>query len=98
MGGFLSHFLGKRLEKAGGACGSRIRERGVIIASGLTAGGALGGVAGAACRLIPGFTEDWIRTPFYGSEAVSQYASAALFICLCAYLWYGSLDRPKETE
>ena len=39
----------------------RIRERGVIIASGLMAGGALGGVLGAACRLIPGFTEDWIK-------------------------------------
>jgi putative OPT family oligopeptide transporter len=96
VGGFLAHFLGKRSEKAGGARGSRIRERGVIIASGLMAGGALGGVLGAACRLIPGFTEDWVRTPFYGNEAVSQYVSAALFICLCVYLWYGSLHRQKE--
>ena len=96
VGGFLAHFLGKRSEKAGGARGSRIRERGVIIASGLMAGGALGGVLGAACRLIPSFTEDWVRTPFYGNEAVSQYVSAALFICLCVYLWYGSLHRQKE--
>jgi hypothetical protein len=28
---------------------------------------------------------------------VSQSISAALFICLCAYLWYGSLHQPKET-
>ena len=96
VGGFLAHFLGKRSEKAGGARGSRIRERGVIIASGLMAGGALGGVLGAACRLIPSFTEDWVKTPFYGNEAVSQYVSAALFICLCVYLWYGSLHRQKE--
>ena len=96
VGGFLAHFLGKRSEKAGGARGSRIRERGVIIASGLMAGGALGGVLGAACRLIPGFTEDWIRTPFYGNEVASQTISAALFICLCVYLWYGSLHRQKE--
>jgi putative OPT family oligopeptide transporter len=98
VGGFLAHFLGKRSEKAGGERGSRIRERGVIIASGLMAGGALGGVLGAASRLIPGFTEDWVRTPFYANEAVSQCTSAALFICLCAYLWYGSLHRPKETK
>jgi uncharacterized oligopeptide transporter (OPT) family protein len=96
VGGFLAHFLGKRSEKADGARGSRIRERGVIIASGLMAGGALGGVLGAACRVIPGFTEDWIRTPFYGNEAVSQTVSAILFICLCAYLWYCSLRQREE--
>lgn len=97
VGGFLAHFR-QRSEKAGGARGSRIRERGVIIASGLMAGGALGGVLGAACRLIPGFTEDWIKTPFYGNEVVSQSISATLFIFMCAYLWYGSLDRSKETK
>ena len=53
VGGFLSHFLNKRSEKTGGAHGKRIRERGVIIASGLMAGGALGGVLGAAMRLFP---------------------------------------------
>jgi putative OPT family oligopeptide transporter len=98
VGGFLAHFLGKRAEKAGGAPGARIRERGVIIASGLMAGGALGGVLGAACRLIPGFTEDWIRTPFYGNDVISQYVSAALFISLCIYLWYGSLHRQEESK
>jgi putative OPT family oligopeptide transporter len=97
VGGFLAHFLGKRSEKADSERGSRIRERGVIIASGLMAGGALGGVAGAACRLIPSFTEDWIKTPFYANDVVSQTVSAALFIGLCAYLWYGSLHQPKET-
>ena len=97
VGGFLAHFLGRRSEKAGGERGSRIRERGVIIASGLMAGGALGGVAGAACRLIPSFTEDWIKTPFYANDVVSQTISAALFICLCAYLWYGSL-RPLPSR
>ena len=60
VGGVLAHFLGKRSEKLGGARGNSIRERGVIIASGLMAGGALGGVFGAACRLIPRFSEDWI--------------------------------------
>ena len=55
MGGFLSHLLNKRSERAGGAHGKGIRERGVIIASGLMAGGALGGVFGAALRLIPGY-------------------------------------------
>ena len=98
VGGFLAHFLGKRSEKAGGAHGSSIRERGVIIASGLMAGGALGGVLGAAGRLLPGFTEEWIQTPFYTNEMVSQTISALLFICLCLYLWYGSLQQPKETK
>jgi putative OPT family oligopeptide transporter len=88
VGGFLSHFLAKR--------GSSARERGVIIASGLMAGGALGGVLGASFRLLPHFTEDWIRTPFYGDEAVSQIVSAVLFVCLAGYVWWGSLRHKEE--
>jgi uncharacterized oligopeptide transporter (OPT) family protein len=95
VGGFLAHYLGKRSDREGGERGAGIRERGVIIASGLMAGGALGGVFGAACRLIQGYSEDWIRTPFYGSEVASQLISAALFVALCVYLWFGSL-RHKE--
>jgi putative OPT family oligopeptide transporter len=79
VGGVLSHFLGKRP--------GAVRERGVIIASGLMAGGALGGVFGAACRLIPSFSEDWVHTSFYGNDAVSQSVSAVLFLGLCVYVW-----------
>jgi putative OPT family oligopeptide transporter len=96
VGGFLAHYLGKRAEREGGERGAGIRERGVIIASGLMAGGALGGVFGAACRLIKGYSEDWIRTPFYGNEVVSQSISAALFVALCVYLWFGSLRRKEN--
>src|SRR6476620_5279048 len=85
VGGVLVHYLNKR--------GASTRERGVIIASGLMAGGALGGVIGAACRLIPGYTEEWIRTPFYSNEPVSQTISAVLFIGLCAYVWYRSQTK-----
>jgi putative OPT family oligopeptide transporter len=98
VGGIISYFVGRRSERLGGARGSSIRERGVIIASGLMAGGALGGVFGAGCRLIPGFSEDWIRTPFYGNEMASQLVSTILFGGLCAYLWWGSNRRVKETE
>lgn len=63
-----------------------MRERGVIIASGLMAGGAPGGVFGAGCRLIPGFSEDWIRPRFYGSEPLPQTVSALLFAGLCGYI------------
>ncbi len=97
VGGFLSHFLTRRSERTGGEAGARIRERGVIIASGLMAGGALGGVLGAALRLAPGFTEDWVRTPFYGNNTISQIVSAALFTALCLYVWFSSIkkEQPK---
>jgi membrane associated rhomboid family serine protease len=95
VGGFLSHFLNKRSEKTGGEPGKRIRERGVIIASGLMAGGALGGVIGAAMRLFPWFREDLIKTPFYASNVVSQSISALAFIALCIYVWYSSLKKEK---
>jgi putative OPT family oligopeptide transporter len=89
VGGILAHFIGKR--------GASARERGVIIASGLMAGGALGGVIGAAFRLLPGFAESWIKTPFYDNDAVSQLVSAALFIGFCLYLWFGSLEKEASS-
>lgn len=96
VGGFLAHFLNKKSEKKGGEHGKTIRERGVIIASGLMAGGALGGVFGAALRLFPQYREDLIKTPFYSNEPVSQIVSALLFVGLCVYVWFGSLKRTKE--
>jgi len=95
VGGFLAHFLGKRSERLGGEPGRRIRERGVIIASGLMAGGAIGGVIGAALRLIPSFKEEWVRLPFYSNEPVSQTVSALCFIGLCLYMWFVSLQKDK---
>jgi len=96
VGGFLSHFLNKRSEKIGGTPGKRIRERGVIIASGLMAGGALGGVLGAALRLFPAYREDLIKTPFYSNDPVSQSISALFFVALCMYVWFGALKKEKE--
>jgi len=96
VGGFLSHFLNKRSDRTGGEQGRRIRERGVIIASGLMAGGALGGVLGAALRLLPRYREDLIKTPFYSNDPVSQSISALLFVALCLYVWFGSLKKEKE--
>ncbi len=95
VGGYLSHALNKRAERAGGEPGNRIRERGVILASGLMAGGALGGVFGAALRLFPSFREDLIHTPFYSNEPISQSVSAILFIALCIYVWRRSLQKER---
>jgi putative OPT family oligopeptide transporter len=97
VGGYLAHFLGKRSAKLGES-GAPVRERGVIIASGLMAGGALGGVFGAACRLIPGYTEGWIETPFYSYNAASQCVSAVLFVGLCVYVWRRSLGRTEARQ
>jgi len=97
VGGFLSHFLNKRADRTGGDPRRRVRERGVIIASGLMAGGALGGVFGAALRLVPHFREEWIQTPFYANEPISQMVSAVMFVGLCFYVWFGSLRKEKET-
>jgi uncharacterized oligopeptide transporter (OPT) family protein len=94
-GGFLSHLINKRSEKVGGEPGSRIRERGVILASGLMAGGALGGVFGAALHLFPWYRAERITTPFYGNDAVSQLVSVLLFVGLCLYVWFYSVTKEK---
>src|ERR1039458_9357467 len=98
VGGFLSHLVNKRGEKVGGQHGNTIRERGIIIAGGLMAGGALGGVIGAALRVLPHFNEEWIQTPFYANNTVSQSVSALLFIGLCLYVWFGSLKKVSTEE
>jgi hypothetical protein len=96
VGGFLHHLVTRRSRKAGGQTGSIMRERGVIIASGLMAGGALGGVFGAAFRLVPSYAEDKIKTPFYDFDPISQTLSALGFIALCLYLWYAAVRKPRE--
>jgi putative OPT family oligopeptide transporter len=86
VGGVLSHYVNVRSERAGRA-GRAMRERGVIVASGFMAGGALGGVIGAALRLFPWYREDLVRTPFFYVEAVSQTVSIVGFSLFCLYLW-----------
>ncbi len=90
-GGFLSHLVNKRADKADGEHGRSIRERGVIVAGGIMAGGALGGVLGAGLRLLPKYREDMIQTPFYNNEPISQTVSAILFVGLCLYIWFSSV-------
>ena len=98
VGGFLSHLLNKRAERTAGEPGRRIRERGVVIASGLMAGGALGGVLGAALRLFPWYREDLVRTPFYALDAPSQFVSITLFIALCLYMWFAALKAGGKAK
>jgi len=95
MGGFISHLVNKRADKTGGEGGRSIRERGVIVAGGLMAGGALGGVFGAALRLLPSYREELIQTPFYNNEPISQTVSALMFVGLCLYIWFSSVQRKK---
>jgi membrane associated rhomboid family serine protease len=59
------------------------------------AGGALGGVLGAALRLFPFYREDLIQTPFFSNDAASQLVSAALFLSLCLYVWFVSQKKEK---
>lgn len=96
VGGFLSWLITRKSEQVGGAPGRTIRERGVIIASGLMAGGALGGVFGAALRLFPWYAESRVKTPFYDIDSVSQIVSTLAFLALCFYLYRTSLRRQAE--
>jgi putative OPT family oligopeptide transporter len=94
-GGILSHFINRRSEKVGGEQGNGIRERGVILASGLMAGGALGGVFGASLHLFPWYREDLITTPFYLNDPISQSVSVVMFVGLCFYVWFYSVKKEK---
>jgi putative OPT family oligopeptide transporter len=100
VGGAFAHYVDKRADRTGGEPGRQTRERGVIIASGFMAGGALGGMLGAALRLVPWYVEEKstlfglaIRTPFFDNDPVSQIVSIALFSAVCVYLWVVSTRR-----
>jgi putative OPT family oligopeptide transporter len=93
VGGTIAHYVGKRAETTGGEQGRTIRERGVIIASGFMAGGALGGMLGAALRLIPAYREDLIKTPFFDYDPISQTVSLGLFTAVCVYLWWDATRK-----
>jgi putative OPT family oligopeptide transporter len=96
VGGAIAHYVDKRSDRQGGERGRVIRERGVIIASGFMAGGALGGMIGAALRLLPWYAEDRIKTPFYDYDPVSQTVSLGLFTAICVYLWWDSTRKVHE--
>ncbi|MEI6667005.1 MAG: oligopeptide transporter, OPT family [Acidobacteriota bacterium] len=106
VGGVLAHYIEKRSAATAGPRGALMRERGVIIASGFMAGGALGGVIGAALRLIPCdgwypafgglyvcYAESFIKAPFFDNDAASQLVSAAMFTAICAYLWWDATRK-----
>ena len=59
------------------------------------AGGALGGVIGAALRLFPWYREDLIQTPFFAIEPISQTVSLLGFIAFCVYLWMKATRTPN---
>ena len=95
VGGVLSHFVQKRSEQTGGEAGRVMRERAVIIASGLMAGGALGGVFGAGLRLFGWYRENLIKLPIYDNDPVSQMVSCVGFILLSVYLWKSAMKKEK---
>jgi putative OPT family oligopeptide transporter len=95
VGGVLSYAVNARSERSG-AAGRAMRERGVIVASGFMAGGALGGVLGAGLRLFSWYREDLVRTPFFDLEAISQMVSLAGFSLFVVYLWRRATRPPSD--
>jgi hypothetical protein len=96
VGGILVHFLDRRALRIGGDRGRTVRERGIVIASGLMAGGALGGVIGAAMRLVPGYREDWIPNSLYSHDAAAQIVSITGFTLFVVYTWWAAQRVPKN--
>jgi uncharacterized oligopeptide transporter (OPT) family protein len=95
VGGVLSWAVIARSEGAGER-GREMRERGIIVASGFMAGGALGGVFGAGLRLFSWYREDLIKTPFFDVDAIAQIVSLAGFSLFVVYLWRKATTPPAS--
>lgn len=102
VGGFISHLVNKRGAREPGSRGRTIRERGIILASGLMAGGALGGVFGAALRLSGWYQQtvekDRWQSWFFSNDTASSLVSIGLFVALCLYLWVDSTRKVAVEE
>ena len=48
------------------------------------------------CACCQAIVKSSIKTPFYSNEPISQIVSAVMFIGLCVYMWFGSLQKVKE--
>jgi putative OPT family oligopeptide transporter len=96
VGGALHHYVTRRAQRTGGHRGASMRERGIVIASGLMAGGALGGVIGAALRLK--YSEEQLTKPLFSNDTVSQMVSLLFFLGFCAYVWFASLKEPRDDQ
>ncbi len=90
VGGYLHHFVTRRSTRVGGERGRTIRERGVVIASGLMAGGALGGVLGAAIKIANPAVEEAVKVGWFDVDWLSQGSAIVLFTGICVYLWLGA--------
>ena len=101
VGGVVHHFVTGKAARTPGERGRTIRERGVVIASGMMAGGAFGGVFGAALHMFPKFPQEGVRLPIFGfdvyaHETLSQLLSIAGFIGLVLYLWLGANRKAAD--
>jgi putative OPT family oligopeptide transporter len=94
VGGYLHHLVTRKAAKQGGETGRTLRERGVVIASGMMAGGALGGVLGVVIRLAFKFDPDKVKMPLDAYDTVSQVVSIVGFLGLVAYIWLGANRKP----
>ena len=97
VGGVLSHFVDKRSEAGWRRRRTRSRERGVIVASGFMAGGALGGVIGAGLRLFPWYREDLIRRRSSTSSPSRRPSRSSASSLFCVYLWRKTTHLPSGT-
>lgn len=103
VGGFLHHLITTRSERLGGAEGETWRSRAIVIASGLMAGGALGGVLGVLLQL----KQDWSGMKWLGPQglaelvpwrgeaglATSESIAIVGFVGVCLYLWFWAKPR-----
>jgi putative OPT family oligopeptide transporter len=91
LGGILSHMVNER--KAGDTDGSaKAREnKGILMASGLMAGGAIMGVAGAIARMNPAWKDGFYVLEKHAIEgAPGEWLAILGMVALCLYVVRGS--------
>lgn len=95
VGGFMHHLITTRADRHGGERGRSLRERGVVIASGFMAGGALGGVFGAVLRLVDKNDPERFgrMLPWANVDTGTEILAISGFVALCLYLWFSANRR-----
>lgn len=92
IGGLISYLVSTRSKNE--AVNTRRKERGILIASGFIAGGALMGVI-SALLILPGWDEvlnvGWAEKPF------GEWLGIIVFVILCLYMFFDAKSGAKDT-
>jgi putative OPT family oligopeptide transporter len=97
FGAVVAHFVRKSGGKANDKLGQARYDRGLLVSSGLIAGGAMIGVFSALLRWLESQTGAKIVPDLGNVGSFGNYLGLGTFLALCGYMWWDACRAKLET-